>query len=65
MFQLNRRDLRLTQEERDMIDVAVKAGNVNVVELGSVGYVDKFQQKRDDARKERARLRAIEKKAEE
>jgi hypothetical protein len=48
-----------------MIDAAVKAGNVNVVELGSVGYVDKFQQKRDDARKERARLRVIEKKAEE
>lgn len=65
MFQLNRRDQRFTQEERDMIDAAVKAGNVNVVELGSVGYVDKFQQKRDDARKERARLRVIEKKAEE
>lgn len=65
MFQLNRRDQRFTQEERDMIDAAVKAGNVSIVELGSVGYVDKFQQKRDDARKERARLRAIEKKAEE
>jgi len=65
VFQLNRRDQRFTQEERDMIDAAVKAGNVSIVELGSVGYVDKFQQKRDDARKERARLRAIEKKAEE